>query len=117
MDKLLFVYGTLKSGFSNHAVLGDSRYAGEASIKNFEMRDLGAFPGITEMEGGIIHGELYIVSEKVMIDVDQLEGYPNLFNRKEIKTDKGFDAWVYYLDKECRNTVIESGRWLKSISV
>ncbi len=113
MDELMFVYGTLKKGYGNHFIMDGAKYLSEAYIVGWEMRDLGGFPAITKSDGGKVHGEMYIVSPQVLKRADKLEGYPSLFNREKVKSDKGFDAWVYYMEHETKSTVIESGRWLR----
>jgi len=110
MDKLVFVYGTLMTGHSNHHLLEGSRFAGETSIKGWEMRDVGFYPAITKSEGGHVHGEMYIVSDEVFADLDRLEGYPGHYNKTVTKTELGWDVWVYYYKKSTL-PVIESGRW------
>jgi gamma-glutamylcyclotransferase (GGCT)/AIG2-like uncharacterized protein YtfP len=110
MDELIFVYGTLKRGGENHYLLEGSRFAGEASINGWEMRDLGDYPAITKSDGGNVHGEMYIVSDETFLRISILEGYPSLFQRMVVKTNVGWSAWVYYMEKT-KGPIIESGRW------
>jgi gamma-glutamylcyclotransferase (GGCT)/AIG2-like uncharacterized protein YtfP len=78
MDKLVFVYGTLKQSHGNHRVLGDSEYVGEARLEgDYRMVSLGGFPGVVEDEDfRPVFGEVYrVTSEDVAHALDRLEGY------------------------------------------
>lgn len=112
MDELMFVYGTLKKGYGNHFIMDGAKYLSEAYIVGWEMRDLGGFPAITKSDGGKVHGEMYIVSPQVLKErISLRDTHPYLIEK--VKSDKGFDAWVYYMEHETKSTVIESGRWLR----
>lgn len=96
----LFVYGTLKKGFSRNSVLSDSKYLGEFKTKpSFTMVDLGFFPGIIEKGNTSIIGELYVVSQKVLQLCDEMEGHPNFYFRKKIILENELEVWCYLLDK------------------
>lgn len=87
MKTIVFVYGTLRRGFSNHARhLSHLKSLGQVtSAPLYEMIDLGAFPGI--LEGGTtpIVGELYAVDTRDLQRLDNLEGHPRFYERKPIK--------------------------------
>jgi gamma-glutamylcyclotransferase (GGCT)/AIG2-like uncharacterized protein YtfP len=60
---------------------------------------MGGFPGMLPGEESVAV-ELYEVSEKVLSDLDNLEGHPSFYCRKviPISTPLGtIDAWVYSL--------------------
>ena len=60
----VFVYGTLLSGFGNHARLlaGRSKMIGEAqTYAEYTMVSLGGFPGVIEGGDTSIQGEVYEV--------------------------------------------------------
>lgn len=72
----LFVYGTLKRGHSNHALLRGATYIGEARIRGYSLYRLGGFPGIVvnyENCDAPVYGEVYEVDD--FQDLDALEGY------------------------------------------
>lgn len=100
MKQHVFVYGTLKEGFGNHRVLSSSRKVGEAITcsDSYSMID-GGFP--TVVLGGKFHvkGELYeVVDERVMRNLDMLEGVPTLFDhhKTQVKVDSDvYDALMY----------------------
>lgn len=123
MSELVFVYGTLKSGFVNHSVM---KKAGGLYIddgytkKEALMWNMGAFPGICfdypNGEPAVnIHGEVYDVDD--MLPLDHLEGYPSFYNRDqvEIETSAGtLVAWVYHLPHSLvdYSRLILSGEWI-----
>ena len=116
MSELVFVYGTLKEGFSNHHVLGEMRkLIGEATTvaSTFSMLDLGAFPAVSLEGGTTIKGEVYSIPN--LKRVDSLEGYPHFYNRMEVETTMG-SAWMYFVkDGDYpMNEVIPSGEWVKN---
>lgn len=103
---LVFVYGTLLSGESNHDLLLNSRYLGEHKTEaEYTLFNYGPYPAVI-IDGTIsIHGEVYEVDEQTFKALDRLEGYPNFYDRKLITTPYG-EAWMY-----CHTNVIPSGNW------
>lgn len=110
-DTLVFVYGTLKSGFPNHRVLRGSRFVDDGYTRNrFFFANLGRFPAILQDENCtefknlrkvVVHGEIYSVNDSTLKDLDSLEGYPDLYTRKiiPITTYKGtLNCWTYFLN-------------------
>lgn len=117
----VFVYGTLKNGESNHAVMGDKRLLkGHARAHGFVMVDLGNFPGAVKVPNGgwHIYGEVYEVNDETFKRLDALEGYPRFYNREVIDLDYYGKTWIYTLPREgylqdgCR--FIPCGRWNKT---
>lgn len=99
---LVFVYGSLKKGFSNHSVIENSKFLGntETVDRKFRMFSLSYFPTVAETDGEdfTIIGELYDVDTKTLQDLDRLEGNGHLYNRKKVKVYCGLDiveAWMY----------------------
>ncbi len=90
----VFVYGTLKKGFSLHNFLSESVLICEDSITG-TMYDLGPYPSII-LEGGKVHGEVYEITPKTLKILDTVEGYPSHYKRTEVTTDKGLKVLVYY---------------------
>jgi len=73
----LFVYGSLKRGFSNHHFLAGQEFIGDArTVLRFRMFDCGGFPGVVEadLEGGYqILGELWNIDTPCLRRIDWLE--------------------------------------------
>jgi gamma-glutamylaminecyclotransferase len=76
MSATVFVYGTLKRGQSNHHWIAGQRYLGPAkTLESYALYDLGGYPGMIEMqEGESIHGELWLVDDTTLAQLDILEG-------------------------------------------
>lgn len=126
-EQLVFVYGTLLSGESNHKIIKDSEcICDNAEIVGYVMHALGGFPGIihTGKDYDTIKGEIYKVDDETFKRLDMLEGYPNFYNRKEeivfecdASDDYWFifhDAWVYFLSSDSirpNEGLIPSGNW------
>ncbi len=117
----VFVYGSLKRGFSNHAYLRGAEYLGKAHTvsRAYRMQSAGAYPVVYDTRpstnGNKIRGELFACSAGHIVGIDFLEGNPELYRREEIHVvledyaptmSKGFrgrevvKAWTYISDKE-----------------
>lgn len=73
---LVFVYGTLKRGRCNHALVAGQEFIAEARTQPvYRMFDLGGYPGIFHASPGIsITGELWRVDAECLARLDALEG-------------------------------------------
>lgn len=108
----LFVYGTLRRGFSSpilDLLAGDIEWKGKAVIKG-ELYNIGDYPGATPSKNGksIVVGELIEIlkPEKVWNILDQYEGcdnkndaVPEYVRRKELvqlADDEIIEAWIYW---------------------
>ena len=103
----LFVYGTLKSGYGNNRLLRTSRFAGEAISEHpkFKMTGHGV-PFLSDKGDQYIRGELWEIDDPDVLDrIDQLEGHPTCYCRREhsfynVTTGERETAWVYLRDFE-----------------
>lgn len=83
----VFVYGTLMKGEANNHYLENSTFLAPATIKGYDMYDVGWYPAIVDGDGLII-GELYRVPLKDMPSIDRLEGEGSLYAKRcETVTD------------------------------
>ena len=121
----VFVYGTLKKGFSNHNRILAGYDIKISPVWTYgELYDLGYFPAMTEGENKV-YGELIEFDNlEILKRVDYLEGYRgensnyNFYERRiiQIFTDKNeVRAWAYFLNKskiiEHDGDLITSGIW------
>lgn len=83
----VFVYGTLMKGEANEHYLEGSVNLAPATIKGYDMYDVGWYPAIVDGNGLVI-GELYRVPLKDMPSIDRLEGEGSLYAKRcETVTD------------------------------
>lgn len=75
MSTLVFVYGTLKRGGSNHGWIAPQQFVAEArTAPLYRLYDLGGYPGMVRDENGLsIQGEVWSVDEAGLIKLDELE--------------------------------------------
>ena len=113
--KMVFVYGTLKQGFSNHHVMkrANGRFVGTHNTDPwYTMIKMGTFPGVVVGGETSIKGEVFEVDS--LVPLDRLEGYPSFYNRRLIETDYG-PAWMYILADRHKNVdmyvKVVSGKW------
>lgn len=88
MKTLLFVYGTLKSGCSNHHHLAGQEFVGPARTPpGFRLYDLGGYPALAPFTGdrdGVV-GEVWRVEPEALRKLDLFEGvHEGLYKREPI---------------------------------
>ena len=102
----VFVYGTLKRGFCNHALLDEAEFIGEATtVERFGFY-LGAddyAPEVDEIpylyrqpkaanEAMAVHGEVWEISPATLWQLDRLEGHPDWYRRESIQVQMNSEA-------------------------
>jgi gamma-glutamylcyclotransferase (GGCT)/AIG2-like uncharacterized protein YtfP len=102
-SKLIFVYGTLRSGHSNHNLLKDARnYGVGITVNKYAMYLISGYPYVNSCEPRYpITGELFGVDDRTLSVLDKLEGHPRYYERKEVSiTVEGiqYTAWMYFKD-------------------
>jgi len=90
----LFVYGTLKRGYSRAAAMATQRFLGEArTTPAYRMYDCGSYPGLAESpEDGLeIEGEVWEVDAICLTELDEVEGVAfNLYRRGRVDLQAPF---------------------------
>lgn len=102
-DNLVAVYGTLKKGHGNYyRYLTDSKFVGSGKTKAKYPLLIQGLPYLLE-EKGVGHNvkvDVFKVSDTVLGKLDQLEGHPRWYCRKQIQIQMGKNkvvtAWVYF---------------------
>jgi gamma-glutamylaminecyclotransferase len=103
MSTLLFVYGTLKRGFSNHGHIAGQKFIGLArTTPGYRLYDLGGYPGLvakSDDHDGVV-GEVWSVDEEALQRLDRFEGvHEGLYRRKPLPllppfADQNVDAYI-----------------------
>lgn len=115
----VFVYGTLKRGGSNHALMLGQKFLGETRTKaGFVLVQLGAYPGMirdgTDTTG--VSGEVWAVDERTIAQLDDLEGLDEGLYRRELISlpppfaEKKIETYVYARDVADKPR-IKDGYW------
>lgn len=107
--EMIFVYGTLRKGFSLHRYLSDkARFIGNGTIRG-RLYDLGSYPGVLPTEAGEVQGELYELEDgpKHLDILDRIEDFDpknperSLFIRAltevRLSDNETIQAWAYFL--------------------
>lgn len=95
---LVFVYGTLKAGETNHHWLAGAPFLGRHRLPGVRLHDLGPYPMalLSENAVDVSHGELYAVEAAGLERLDELEDFPHLYDRSLRPLADGRRAWIYH---------------------
>ncbi len=118
-------YGTLRKGGQYHAVLGDDavllgicRLTGWALHHNQQAGypyavQIGTTDATSDQNG--ITAEIWSIAANYFAAVDELEEYPQYYQRTEIDTPLGVKAWLYFANPNTAagHPLIEHGDWAR----
>lgn len=95
----IFVYGSLKRGFSKHQLMEGSELICRTRTREyFAMIDLHYFPGVLrDSQVSPIYGEVYDINSELLGKLDDYEG--DWYYREHVELESGFIAWMYFLRK------------------
>jgi len=115
VQHLVFVYGTLRQGESNHSFLANSQLLGRFDTKpEYGLYDLGLYPGLVSGHQSI-SGEVYLIDDDTLAKLDILEDVPVEYHRETIETPFG-TAWIYiYQEATSQEALIDSGDWCQRV--
>ncbi len=103
MDHFVFVYGTLKRGFRLHRWLRDGRFVCEARTDPvYRLYSVGgSYPAMVPDENGLaIEGEIFEVSERVLEDLERVEGVDRgLYRRERAAVAFEQPVWTYLYNR------------------
>jgi gamma-glutamylaminecyclotransferase len=118
LKKLLFVYGTLKRGCSNHHFLTDQHFIAEArTIPGYTLYQLGGHPGMVAKADAPdgVNGEIWSVDEAALVRLDGLEGIEQGIYRRDVVpllppfSDLGIEGYIY--NRSVKNRRNLGGQW------
>lgn len=116
--KLIFVYGTLKRGCSNHHFLSDQKFVGAArTVPGFRLYELGGHPGMVPKDDDHagVSGEIWEVDEAALVRLDALEGLDEGLYRRDVVplrapfADQGIEGYFYNRSVKDRRDI--GGDW------
>jgi gamma-glutamylcyclotransferase (GGCT)/AIG2-like uncharacterized protein YtfP len=116
LKHLVFVYGTLKRGCSNHFFLEEARCLGRGRTLHAYALYEGEYPFVIREEHLTpIQGEVYEVDGQTLQRLDRLEEHPDYYRRDQVdvvlEDGSKLLAWLYFFPTP-RGRFIESGEWL-----
>ena len=92
----LFIYGTLKRGYSRHFALQIQKFLGEVrSQPRYRMYNAGTYPALArdDEDGLAIEGELWEVDDECLRRLDEIEGLGDkLFCRAAVELAVPFEG-------------------------
>lgn len=115
---LLFVYGTLKRGGSNHRFLADQQFVSVAQTQpGYRLYNVGGYPGLVvapdEFVG--ITGEVWRVAPACLERLDEFEGVgEGLYRRERVPLQAPFEFQsvdAYYYAREVMDHPIIGNAW------
>jgi len=122
---LVFVYGTLRKGGSNHFRMEETEFVADGTVSG-RLYAIDWYPGlILDPAGDPIIGEVYAVGTARLKALDEFEGVSaNEFQNSEYRRVKTmflpregdpFEAWVWeWLGPVNEGTRIPHGDWLRN---
>jgi gamma-glutamylcyclotransferase (GGCT)/AIG2-like uncharacterized protein YtfP len=119
-DKI-FVYGTLRPGQGSASYMaGRAKHLSSTRVNGL-LYELGWFPGMKTIvpenefitEAPTVIGDLFEIEHPGLPDeLDSYEGYPSLYDRKELLTEEGVRAWTYIYQPSVEGKdIIPTGDW------
>ena len=108
----VFVYGTLKRGQRNSHYLHAAEFIGHHTTASiYSMFVFDDYPAVSLRGRHAIRGEIYRIDDEQFRRLDELEWYPEYYQRIEIATNFG-DAWMYIVRRElCLGKRQIAGLW------
>lgn len=113
---LLIAYGTLMTGERNHRFCENAVSITPCVVKG-TLYDTGyGFPAFVPQGTTEVKAELIEIPISAWADVDRLEGYPRMYDRRlypaTLTDGTKTKAWIYVMNRlPLQASVIESGDW------
>ena len=114
LDLPIFVYGSLRQGNVQHAILAESQFLGSAMTEpEFTLFDVGEWPAAIHKGTTAIVGELYDVNPNKLAEIDRYERHPDLFSRQAVMLAGDIKAWMWIYISEVHPSWphIQDGCW------
>jgi len=115
----LFAHGTLRTGGRNSGLISDASLLGHASTaEDYALFILKNKPVVTKRPLTKIKGEVYSVTEEMLMLVDRFQGHPRI-NKRELvpvmlEDGSSVEAWIYFHIQPLRESVlVNSGEYIE----
>jgi gamma-glutamylcyclotransferase (GGCT)/AIG2-like uncharacterized protein YtfP len=100
-ERCFFVYGTLLEGEKDHALIeGRMRLGARATEPAFHLVDLGPWAALVVGGSTSVAGELYLVDQRTLVEIDVIRQVPVLFKRARIRLSDGSEAESYVMEPD-----------------
>ena len=111
----VFVYGTLMEGgrFNKVMVSSGGKKLSNALITGHKLM-LITYPTVVEEEGSSVKGEVWQFNgeeKEVLLELDRIESYPHLYDRKKGEIEKYGEVWIYFMQPSIVKEQIEVGNF------
>ncbi len=116
--EVVFVYGTLRRGASNHWRMEGAEYVGKAVVRG-RMYRISWYPGLVrDRKVGEVVGEIYGVSRELLASLDRFEGDEFGRVRAEVQRVEAPDGtesvWLWEWKGDARHPVVRGGDWVEA---
>lgn len=111
---ILFIYGSLKRGQSNHRILADQEYLGDAVTEpRYRIIQLGKYGGLIrdEVAGFAVKGELWAVSACGLAELDDFEMGEGLWARFPVAVAGREGVEAYFWTGDVPDDVRSGDEW------
>jgi len=116
------VYGSLRKGMYNHALLKKANYLGRYDTKPvYSMYAVSSYPGVKPKGNTSIVMEVYEVDDELLEEVNLLEGYDpkskinDFYNRVTVNTPFGLAYTFLYQPGVDKGSLVDHGDWVEFI--
>jgi gamma-glutamylcyclotransferase (GGCT)/AIG2-like uncharacterized protein YtfP len=111
---ILFFYGSLKRGYSNHRLVADQEFLGDAVTEpRYRILHLGKYGGLVQDDanGLAVRGELWAVSHCCLLELDDFETGEGLWARRPVAVPGREGVEAYCWVGEVPDGVVSSAEW------
>jgi gamma-glutamylcyclotransferase (GGCT)/AIG2-like uncharacterized protein YtfP len=115
----LFAHGTLRQGGRNNGLIAGATLLGRAgTVEDYALFIIKNKPVVTKRPVTKIKGEVYSVTEEMLMLIDRFQGHPRI-NKRElvpVKLEDGssVDAWIYFHIQPLRDSIlVDSGEYIE----
>lgn len=99
---LVYVYGTLKSGYWNNRLLHSAKFVRDADVPGYKLYDVG-FPVALPSKEEVITGEIWDIGDPAadqtakhtLQSLDWLENEGSMYHRTVVRTTDGAEVNMY----------------------